>query len=34
MKIEAILSIGNLKDHPEPYKEEELRMDKVHFEKY
>ena len=34
MKIEAILSIGNLADRPEPYKEEELRMDKVHFEKY
>ena len=34
MKIEAILSIGNLADHPAPYTDENLRMDKVHFEKY
>ena len=34
LKIEAILSIGNLQEHPAPYKEEDLRADKVHFEKY
>ena len=34
MQIEAILSIGNLSEHPQPYMEEDLPMDKVHYETY
>ena len=34
MQIEAILSIGNLSGHPEPYREEELLTGKVHYETY
>ncbi|MBR6503645.1 MAG: nitroreductase family protein [Firmicutes bacterium] len=34
MKIEAILSVGSLAGHPDPYNEEDLRMDKVHYETY
>lgn len=33
-KLEAMLSLGMTENHPEAHKDEELLMEKVHFEKF
>ncbi len=33
-RLEAILSVGVIENHPEPHLLQDLPMDKIHFEKY